>query len=181
MEYFETLLKQSRKDGRYNMDCEIGYKQYRCATDGHRIHCIVTNHDYGAESIGLGTSVHTPPHLGYFLDEVPQPTHLLSLDKKQAKTVMALAKLSSFDVIPMILKIKGDHVVLSYNDKESMHWSLDFNSHPEQPDLRIPINGRYLADLLETSTRWEFSQAKEGAPIYFKSDDKLAVVMPMRD
>jgi DNA polymerase III sliding clamp (beta) subunit (PCNA family) len=94
---------------------------------------------------------------------------------------MAMAKLSSFDVIPMILEIKGDHVVLSYDNKESMNWSLDFNSHPEQKPLRIPINGRYFADLLQASTMWEFAQPGEGKPIYFKSDDKLAVVMPMRE
>lgn len=163
------------------MQHEIGYKNYRCVTDGQRIHSLATSHDYGSEAISLASDDRTPPNLGFLLDEIPEPTHLLSLDKKQAKTVMAMAKLSSFDVIPMILEIKGDHVVLSYDDKESMTWSLDFNSHPEQPDLRIPINGRYLADLLETSNRWEFSQAEKGKPIYFKSDDKLALFMPMRD
>jgi hypothetical protein len=35
--------------------------------------------------------------------------------------------------------------------------------------------------LLKASTVWELSQAKEGAPVYFKSSDKIAVIMPMRE
>lgn len=181
MRYFETLLKQSRKDKRYNMDCEIGYKQYRCATDGHRIHCLITNHDYGAESIGLGASDHTPPSLSYFLDNIPTPTHVLRLDPKQAKTLIKLARLSTFDSIPMILETKGDHVVLSYDSKDGISWTMDVNSHPDQDNIRIPMNGNYLADLLEASNYWEFYQKEQGDPIYLKADDKLAVVMPMRD
>jgi hypothetical protein len=180
MKYFETVLKQAKKDKRFGLDAEIGYKNYRCATDGHRIHCLATSHDYGSEAVGLGENGHQPPNVGYFLNEVPSPTHVLRLDPKQAKTFIKLAKLSTFATIPMILEIKGDHVVLSYDSKDGVSWSMDINSHPEQDSIRIPINGKYLADLLEASNHWEFSQAEQGKPIYLKADDKLAVVMPMR-
>ena len=192
--YLETLIKAAIKAGRDNMREVILYRNYMITTDGHRLHAVATEADYGDTPKQL-SGKDAPPIDKIWKDATP--THHLQLDKDAIKRLKALVDAVGVGTQTKYRKEKQAGITVHFKNTE-VYFSRDssdyktgrddgleirykVNGHPEQEEMKFILNGYYLLDLLTETNFWTLSQEKEGAPIWFESGDKKACIMPMRE
>jgi hypothetical protein len=186
--YLETLIKAAIKAGRDNMREVILYRNYMITTDGHRLHAVATEADYG--NTPKQVSGKDAPPIDQIWKEAT-PTHELQMSKHAIKALKGLVDAISAcakNEAGLTVHFVGEEVFFSRkgsNEKTGRKDGLDVsyrvNNHPIQRELKFVINGHYLLDLLKETDSWTLSQEKEGAPLWFEAGDRKACIMPMRE